>query len=412
MSDNLTDRVPDAERTVAGSAVLEPASVRSAARYVTPDDFADIRLGRIYGLAAGMLSSGLHVDTITITQEVARRKAASVGADRRMWLDPAELVDLWKWSEPSTVEFHAKIVRDESVRRQVASTAQRLWHQAQAGQDAATLPTVAIEAFKEIRDNTLTDRLPTKTLGEVLAGSDEYDWVLPGLLERGDRVIITGGEGAGKSTMIRQIAVLAAAGLHPFHGHRVEPVKVLVVDAENSERQWRRKARGLAFAARRDGTVDPNDALHLANVKRMDVTTDRDLGAIHELLDEHTPDLLFIGPLYRLVPRAITNDDDAAPLIAALDSLRDRGPALVMEAHAGHAQIAGGGRDLRPRGSSALMGWPEFGFGIQMDGQQPQLAHLVRWRGDRDERDWPDQMERGGKFPWSIPAWTPHGAVA
>ena len=42
------------------------------------------------------------------------------------------------------------------------------------------------------------------------------DWVIPGLLERGDRLIWTGFEGLGKSVVVRQLAVCAAAGVHPF----------------------------------------------------------------------------------------------------------------------------------------------------------------------------------------------------
>ena len=89
------------------------------------------------------------------------------------------------------------------------------------------------------------------------------------------------------------------------------------------------------------------------------------------------------------------------------------------EAHAGHATTKGGDRDLRPRGSSALMGWPEFGFGLALDPDEPDLAHLVRWRGDRDQRDWPISLRRGGEWPWTderraaTPGrWTPSGAVA
>jgi hypothetical protein len=55
-----------------------------------------------------------------------------------------------------------------------------------------------------------------------------------------------------------------------------------------------------------------------------------------------------------------------------------------------------------PRGSAALLGWPEFGFGIARSGDDPEhLADVRRWRGDRDEREWPAQLIRGGPFPWS-----------
>jgi replicative DNA helicase len=206
-------------------------------------------------------------------------------------------------------------------------------------------------------------KLEAKTLADVLDGEDEYDWLIPNLLERQDRLVLTGGEGAGKSTFVRQIAICAAAGVHPTTTRSVDPVRVLVIDAENSEKQWRRASRTIVTQARHLGQTDPATSLRLACVPRLDVTNERDLGAVHRLVDEHEPDLLVIGPLYRLIPRAITNDDDAAPLLTALDGLRARGLALVMEAHAGHASGMNGQRDLRPRGSAALMGWPEFGLG-------------------------------------------------
>ena len=53
-----------------------------------------------------------------------------------------------------------------------------------------------------------------------------------------------------------------------------------------------------------------------------------------------------------------------------------------------------------PRGSAALMGWPEFGFGIHpMDETK---SDIVRWRGDREQgRDWPHELHKGGPLPWS-----------
>jgi hypothetical protein len=45
---------------------------------------------------------------------------------------------------------------------------------------------------------------------------------------------------------------------------------------------------------------------------------------------------------------------------------------------------------------------------------------MVSWRGDRDERNWPELLTQGGTWPWraaapgtSAPAesWTPHSAM-
>lgn len=243
--------------------------------------------------------------------------------------------------------------------------------------------------------------LHPKYLSEILGLTVKHDWLVQDLLERKDRLILTGGEGAGKSYLSRQLAVAIGAGVHPFTMTRIEPRRVLVVDAENSEQQWSRNARYVANLSARKG-VDPGKNVLVSAGTRLDFTLKADIDSVHRLMDEHKPDLLYIGPLYKLLSKSISNDDDAAPLIMALDGFRERGVTLLMEAHAGHSKSLGGDRDLRPRGSSALMGWPEFGFGLRPMEEDDQMVSLVRWRGDREERDWPTRLRRGvdGEMPW------------
>lgn len=252
------------------------------------------------------------------------------------------------------------------------------------------------------RSNVGAAVLNPKYLDEILTITDTQDWLIPGLLERRDRLVLTGGEGAGKSFFSRQLAIAAAAGVHPFHNQRIDPIRVLAIDAENSEVQWARNARYVANMARTYGTVDPGKQVLVSAGTRLDLTRQADLDQVHRLMDQHKPDLLYIGPLYKLLAKAINSDDDAAPLIVALDGLRERGVSLLMEAHAGHGKSLGGERDLRPRGSSALLGWPEFGLGLRPIEDDRDMVAVVRWRGDRDERNWPKYLRRGqqGEMPW------------
>ncbi|NII42130.1 hypothetical protein E9228_002788 [Curtobacterium flaccumfaciens] len=241
------------------------------------------------------------------------------------------------------------------------------------------------------------------TLTEVLAVEDTQDWLVPGLLERRDRLVLTGSEGSGKSYFTRQLAIAAAAGVHPFnHMQQIQPCRVLAIDAENSVVQWSRNARYVTRMARTFGTADPGEQTLVSAGVRLDLTRQADVDQVHRLLDQHQPDVLLIGPLYKLVSQAINSDDDAALLIVALDSFRERGVAMLMEAHAGHGKSLGGERDLRPRGSAALLGWPEFGLGLRALEDDPSMVAVVRWRGDRDERNWPTHLRRGiqGEMPW------------
>ena len=396
----------DAEVALLGHILYHPPGLRDAAAVVAPEDFADSRLGQVYGLVAGLVSAATNpsaVDFLTVRAEIVRRRTDPQGGP--LWLDDGELAALMtsgtgRWEGP------ARLVVAAAVRRRMVKGAQQTIADALHVDDPALVAQGAVERFKALRDaQAPVGRLTARTLGEVLDVEDEgYDWIIPDLLERGDRLIVTGEEGLGKSEMLRQIAICAAAGVHPFRLSAMRPVRVVVVDAENSERQWRRKTRGMVVNAARGGSANPRDNVHVACVGRMDLTGPGDIAALHGLLDEHVPDILVIGPLYKMLPREITTDTDAAPLIAALDSLRDRpdGPCLVMEAHMGHGKTGAGGRDPRPRGSSALLGWPEFGFGLLKNSEHPEsIVDVRRWRGDRDERDWPEQLSRGGPFPWS-----------
>lgn len=260
-----------------------------------------------------------------------------------------------------------------------------------------------VNTFTTMRDQGASGEIAAVTVRQLLDTEDDpYDWVIPNLLERGDRFMLTGGEGMGKSVLLRQIALCAAAGISPFGGGSFDPVKSLIIDNENSERQIRRGMRSLAAAMKDRGARDATEYTKVEWMGRIDITKDLTLSRIHQTLDAVKPSLLVIGPLYRLTSGAITTDDEAAPILAALDTIKARGIAILIEAHAGHSNTgAGGGRNMRPRGSSALLGWPEFGYGLQPSNQREGEFVLDRWRGDRDERAWPEFLERGGPLPWS-----------
>lgn len=407
-SDEATPAVV-AERYVIGSLLRDPAVLRTVREEVIPSDFSDMRLGDIFRGIGGLVAKGEPVDYLTVWDRLASWDVRGI-----------DLGDLSSWADgvptATNAPYYARIVREAALVRDLVQVGRRLMDVAEPGvalQDS-------IESLRRIRDRDMSAGSGrARMLREVLdvdEGEDAYDWAIPGLLERRDRLVLTGSEGGGKSTFLRQMCVLSSAGIHPFRFSPIVPVRVLVVDAENSERQWRRAVREMAEHAAALGSADPRDSVALHCLTRqIDITRPQDLGMIHRLVDETKPDLLMIGPLYKLVPRAIQSDDDAAPVIAALDSLRDRNLAMLIEAHAGHTTSARGERDLRPRGSSALLGWPEFGLGISRDKDvvNGRVAFSVsRWRGDRDARAWPVKLHRRDKTnPGQIWPWAPTVSV-
>jgi hypothetical protein len=253
------------------------------------------------------------------------------------------------------------------------------------------------------------------TLADLLDSSEEYDWIVPGLLERMDRVILTGDEGFGKSELVAQILCCIAAGIHPFTTEEIlggeSVVNVTIMDCENSRPQSRRRYRrmvGLVDSARAMNGLPPaawDKRLHIDFAPGgLDLLKGGDYVRLERFVAATAPDVLAVGPLYKLHRADMNNEEAARELVGKLDGLRERyGVAIITEAHAGNGKDSEGARFMRPRGSSLFLGWPEFGFGLRRDPQDPDdKAHVVSWRGARDERSWPTDLEkgRGGRLPW------------
>lgn len=293
---------------------------------------------------------------------------------------------------------------------------------------------VVVSDLRQACDDAITtagrpDYTPT-SLATLLSTPDSYNWLVPGLLEHGERIVLTGAEGSGKSVLVSQIAAALCGGLHPFTAAPLgfdddTSVRVLVVDAENSEVQTKRRYRRLVRdvdEARRSAGLGPanwRDSFFVeCRPEGLDLTRGRDIAWLEHAVSATAPDLLVLGPLYRLHAGDPNNEQMARELVHAIDSVRVRhNTALITEAHAGHAMDANGDRRMRPSGSSLWLRWPEYGYGLrrskdldesQMTDDQkrtnrdrPTKVDVVAWRGSREARSWPTSLQHGRTLPWT-----------
>lgn len=237
---------------------------------------------------------------------------------------------------------------------------------------------------------------------------DSYEWVIPGLLERGERVIVVAAEGVGKTMLARQIGILCSAGIHPFSFQEIPKVRTLTVDLENPERIIRRTSRSIALQAVSHAKTNL-DAYILTKPSGMDLLQARDRAILEQALDEVKPHMLVIGPLYKafIDPGGRTSEAIAVEVAKYLDTIRTiYNCALWIEHHAPLGST-GSTRDLRPFGSAVWSRWPEFGISLQPDPtvMGEYVYDIKHFRGARDERQWPLKIKRGKRFPFEVVEW-------
>ena len=401
-----------AEAAVLGS-VMMGESAHEVLLRLSDDDFSDPKHKLIASAMRHLIRDGGKPDPITVSAELTARKMLGRVGGSVFLYDLMNVVPT-ALSAPD----YAAIVRDSARVRKAHDIGVRLTQMTVNEDSAEEMPEILAHAREGL------DAIPAPfhqedekppTLRDLFAKADEpEDWLIPGLVERGERIVITGGEGMAKSMIMRQMVVCFAAGLHPWLGRRVSGgYRVLHIDCENSERQSRRAylriGNGIARMRPAPGWVD---RVHLYSRTEGLNLAGNDRGWFHDVAEKCSPDLIILAPAYKImIGQDPDKERDILALLNAIDEVRTRHDAAVMiEAHSGNGSDMSA-RPVRPIGSSVWRRWPEVGFGLRVDeksypdgppAKRPRYLEAVQFRGQREDRDWPDLLAWGpdGGLPW------------
>ncbi|WP_280393200.1 AAA family ATPase [Nocardia wallacei] len=420
MTDEGTPYDITAERTLLGTVMDAPERCRQEFLSVQPDDWFHPTNRNIAVVIAGMLNAGLAVDPNTVLVEAENRGLVPAK------IPPAMLIACYQAAgQPESATIHAQRIRDLSAARKLSEIGTRLAQRMESAWTSGVDRADVAAAISEVRracDDAERIAAPTADppagLGDFLSVADTHDWLVPGLLERMDRIVLTGAEGGGKSVACSQIACTLAAGLHPFTGAPLgtgrHHARVLVVDCENSPAQSRRRygwITRLVDERRHHHGLSPmdwNDGMAIeVRPAGIDLLTATDTAWLERAITDTAPDLLLLGPLYKLHHENPNDEKPAREIAWVIDGLRERhGFALLTEAHAGKGTTGDGRRNMAPIGSSVWMRWPEFGFGLRRSDKdtstgRAQLVDVVSWRGAREERQWPSSLHHSHILPWT-----------
>src|SRR5690606_5102660 len=164
------DHVEQAERDVIGAILLDPNALKFAIEHITGDDFNNRRLGAAYSIMVGHRGTG---DDIT---ETAIAKAMT---ERGYKTKPVDLFEL-KAATPTAanVDYVARIVQDAAGKRRAMAFGLRAAQLAQSDASYADVMQTLRGEWQHLTTVNTANVATAPTLGEVLDGPDDYDWIV------------------------------------------------------------------------------------------------------------------------------------------------------------------------------------------------------------------------------------------
>ena len=390
---------PEAEEDTIGSMLANPAALKLGLETCSSADFYGPGNARVFAAIENLYQRGTPVDVGTVAGELLQH-GGEVGNHRVRLLEMLTNVVAVR-----NVEAYARIVvRHADARRLLglcAETSQRLMAMKDPYEEADLLAADLSSIDAPVDES----RAEAVTADDLLATADDASpWVVPGLLRRDWRALMVAGEGVGKSVILRQIAMMAAQGVHPFTLRDIRPVRTLVVDLENPVASIAETASRVVGRLReRVGTTyDPEACKFFRRPGGIDPRTRHGHGELEREIAAQRPELVCIGPAYKMLHRRSSRagmesyEEATDPVLEVLDDLRTRhGFALLIEHH---APQGGAQREMRPYGSQRWLAWPEIGLNLKPDRERNSWV-LGRFRGDRMTTNWPDSLSRGDVWP-------------
>jgi len=383
---------PEAEESYLGALLLDPYKCLDSMATLMPEDFYRPLHGQIFAVIRDLTSHGTYADYVTVQNELRGR-----GAD----IDLGVLSSL-QINTPGThgVDGWAQIILEKSDARRTLHALHDATLDIQSGSDPyETAATISKELALL---GTPSDKAPEATTLSYLEGLGDTasPVVIPGLLRQDWRTIIVGSEGSSKSTILRSISISASQGHHPFaFSTKIKPMRVLLVDLENPvEAILETGSKLMGHIKRRDPEIYDEERLKIwRRPGGINLRGQRDRADLQREIINHQPDLVAMGPIYKMYTRANSEsyEESADDVMRILDDLRTKyNFALLLEHHAPKGQ-SGQKRDMTPFGSQRWLAWPEVGVSLYADNSDARIINVRRFRGDRLANvAWPDKIIR------------------
>lgn len=392
--------VKEVEESVIAAMFTSRVAAESAIEICNASDFYYPRHSEVFAAIESLLKDGGGIDLITVVDRC-------ISENPNTLVDPDFIITIqFATFSVANVGHYAQIVQRKSMGRRLQEAMNWINGDLSEGLD----PYEAVDELEKVLatvGSKSTGKQEALTVSEIKnKAKDTSQWIIPGVFRRHWKVVITGFEGGGKGVLLRMMCMAAAQGIHPFTQRRMEPIRTLLLDAENPDDAFLETAEMLERTLVDTLGSDYDETrFRTYQVRGFDLRNKRDLTGFKRELALQQPDLLAVGPLYKLKKKkpGESYEDEAAAYIDIFDKIMATyNCGLLVEHHA----KKGDGKSLRgleTMGSELWTAWPDTIYGLRPREENEHNLDLENQRGDRvAAMNWPDYIERD-------PDWVIHG---
>lgn len=178
----------------------------------------------------------------------------------------------------------------------------------------------------------------------------KIEWEVEGWITRGDRVMMYGEFGAGKSYLAHAMALSLAAG-KPWMGRYPCPKRrVLFLDEEMAEQETRRRMKRLGLGIGLDGSESLTIASHSLDGAGLDQGR---LMTLRRHLQEFPADVIFVDSFRRIMIGDENKAQDVSAFWRSIEPVWDRGNRTIIVLHHMNKPPAENVREERHRASGS-----------------------------------------------------------
>ncbi len=151
----------------------------------------------------------------------------------------------------------------------------------------------------------------------------EIDWLIRPIVERFGYALIGAQKGVGKSLLVTQLGLYAAAGKSPFLTDEItipNPLNVLLIQQEVSLPGMKDRL----FKMRSEKVFDLGGRFRQKTTTGAwwNLTKREDYEKLISIIEKYKPDILILDPLYTFYPKELNTSGDISPMMQVLSDLK------------------------------------------------------------------------------------------